>query len=101
MMSAVATPASASTHCATVYAQASRQVRPPCEASANDTAGLKCARDRPEGQNQRDERGARREGVGGQRNGDIAAGQTLAHDPGAHDGGQEESRTESLGDELA
>src|SRR5581483_10283257 len=43
MMSAAATPASAPTHCATVYAQASRQLRPPCEASANDTAGLKCA----------------------------------------------------------
>src|ERR1041384_168200 len=40
---AAATPANAPMICALMYAGTSRQATPPCEASANVTAGLKCA----------------------------------------------------------
>ena len=43
MTSASATPMSAPTICATSYPPACDQLRPPCDASATDTAGLKCA----------------------------------------------------------
>jgi len=48
------------------------------------------ARDRPEGQDQRDERRAGGDGVREQRQGLLAIGQAAAHDAGADDRGQEE-----------
>ena len=52
------------------------------------------ARNRPERQNECDERCAGRERVGQQRDRDVAAGQPFAHDAGADDGGQQERRAE-------
>ena len=54
------------------------------------------ARNRPEGQDQRDERGARGDGVGEQRDGDVPAGEPLAHDAGPDHGRQEQRRADGL-----
>ena len=66
--------------CHRVPTLASVQERPPCEASAKDTAGLRWA---PEigakRQDQGDQRGARGQGVGEQCDSDISASQLLAH----------------------
>src|SRR4029453_9232605 len=43
MRCATATPTNAPTTCAIAYLAAADQVIPPCDASASDTAGLKCA----------------------------------------------------------
>ena len=69
------------------YAPASVHERPPCDASASDTAGLKCgAGDGSERQDEGDERRARRERVGEERDGHVAAGQALSHDARPDDG---------------
>jgi hypothetical protein len=64
-----------------MYAGTLRQDKPPCDASASVTTGLKCAPEMgPKVGNQRDERSARRDCVRKERDGDIAARQTLPHD---------------------
>ena len=59
------------------------------------------ARNRPERQDQRDERRARRERVGEQRDRDVPAGEPLAHDPGADDGGEQQGGPDALRDHTA
>ena len=59
------------------------------------------ARDRSEGDDQRDQRRARREGVGEQRERDVRARELLGHDPRPDDRGQQQRRSERLGDELS
>ena len=54
------------------------------------------SRNRPEGENQRDQHGAGGERIGQQRDGDVAAGQPLAHDAGADHSRQQEGRPERL-----
>ena len=53
-------------------------------------------RDRPEREDERDERGARRERIGEQRHGDVPAGEPLAHDPGPDDGREQKRGSEPL-----
>ena len=54
---------------------------------------------RSEGEDQRDQRGAGCGGVGKQRDGDVARRQTLPHDSGADDRGQEQRRADRFGRE--
>jgi hypothetical protein len=57
-----------------------------------------CARHWAENQNQHDQAAARRQTVRQQGHGDIAAGQTLTHDAGADDHGQEKGGAKPLCD---
>ncbi len=59
------------------------------------------ARDGSEGQDQRDERRARRHGVREERDGNVATGKTLTHDARAHDRGEQKRRPEPFGDDAA
>ena len=55
------------------------------------------ARYRAEGQDQRDERAARRDRVGEQRQRDVSAGEPLGHDAGADHGGEQQRRADRFG----
>ena len=59
------------------------------------------AGDRTECQDERDEHGARRQGIGKQRHRHVASGEALAHDPRADDRGEQEGRAHRLGGEAA
>ena len=48
------------------------------------------ARDRAEGEDERHEGGAGRDGIGEERQRHVAAGESLGHDPRADDGGEQE-----------
>ena len=98
---ATATPMKAPTICA---ADVARHLAPGQAALArirqrHDRIEVR-ARDRSEGDDQRDQRRARREGVGEQRERDVRARELLGHDPRPDDGGQQQRRSERLGDEL-
>ena len=59
------------------------------------------ARDRPERQDEGDQRGARGERIRQQRDGDVPAGEALAHDAGADHGREQKGRAHRLGNEAA
>src|SRR5580704_15379760 len=54
------------------------------------------ARDGTERQNQRDQHGSGRDGIGKESNRDISAGQPFTHDAGPDDGGQKECRSQGF-----
>ena len=57
--------------------------------------------DRAEPQDERDERGARRQGIGEQRHRHVAGGEALAHDPRSDHRREQERRARRLGGEAA
>ena len=59
------------------------------------------ARDRPEHADQDGQACARRQRIAQKRQSHIPAGQPLAHDPGADDDGQQQSRAQPFGDQAA
>jgi hypothetical protein len=59
------------------------------------------AGDGAKGQDEGDEGGPGGEGVGEQREGDVAGGQTFGHDAGAHDRAQQEGGREGFGGDAA
>jgi len=58
-------------------------------------------RDRSERENEGDEGGSRRNRIRKQCNGDVAAGQSFAHDARADDGGEEKRRADEFRDRRA
>jgi hypothetical protein len=59
------------------------------------------ARDRAEGENQRHQGRARRDGVGEERNGNVPSGQALRHDPGTDHRRQKHRGSHGLGGQSA
>src|SRR5260221_6014678 len=55
------------------------------------------ARDRREGEDERDQGAARRQRIGEEGEGEIAAGEPLRHDAGADNGGEQQRRADALG----
>lgn len=60
-----------------------------------------CARNRPEGEDQRDEDRARCERVRKERNRQVSTGEPLTHDPGADDGREQKAGPDALRDHTA